>query len=748
MNILDQKEVVGKKSKAPTSEVVDKKSKAPTSIAQIKRQVKHYADWFSAENQRNALASTAREKKDYIESATKVVKVGEKDVMVFAPFRPDHSALQTITTAQVVVLCAIALVCGFGLVWLRLELLAIMMAALTAFYLFHLLLDVIQAALTLRSSAEKQIDMEVIHALKDADWPNYTILCPLYREVEVVPQFVEAMKALEYPVDKLQILLLTEEDDAETRNAMRAMQLPPHFKVVTVPDGSPRTKPRACNYGLMIAMGRYTVIYDAEDIPDPWQLKKAVLTFANHDPDLACVQAKLNFYNPYQNLLTRLFTIEYSLWFDFILPGLQRVGFSLPLGGTSNHFQTQVLRALGGWDAYNVTEDCDLGIRLASYRFKTVVLDSTTYEEANSQLKNWIRQRSRWIKGYMQTYLVQMRHPFRALSKGRFRELASLQLVIAAGMWTFLFNPLLWTLLAVYIAARPMVEGLYHILFPAPVLYMGTLCLIFGNFFYLYLCMIGCMKVKRYHLVKWVLLVPFYWIMMSVAAGLSLFQLIVKPHYWEKTKHGLHLKGKQPLTGLTWLSAQDLAKEETIQEETIQEETLLLTAVADARIKKVVSTITEALLAMPTLSMPAFSRAQRAAIVQSQRTKVRDLWLPVTVITACVASIAAWWYYFQQHETLLYADAYSHLRIARSVVDSATPGFNQLGGVWLPMHHMLMLPFVWNDFLWKTGLAGSIPSMVSYVVAALYLFLFARRFTNDGFACFLGILTFLLNPNI
>ncbi|HAG99178.1 MAG TPA: glycosyl transferase, partial [Ktedonobacter sp.] len=157
-----------------------------------------------------------------------------------------------------------------------------------------------------------------------------------------------------------------------------------------------------------------------------------------------CVQAKLNFYNPYQNLLTRWFTAEYSLWFDLILPGLQQAKLAIPLGGTSNHFPTQILRALGGWDAFNVTEDCDLGLRLSRYQMETVVLNSTTYEEANSKFKNWIRQRSRWIKGYMQTYLINMRRPWRYLRPGRLREFASLQLVIG-GKTAFLFlNPFLW----------------------------------------------------------------------------------------------------------------------------------------------------------------------------------------------------------------------------------------------------------------------------------------------------------------
>ena len=186
-----------------------------------------------------------------------------------------------------------------------------------------------------------------------------------------------------------------------------------------------------------------------------------------------------------------------------------------------------------------MTEDCDLGLRMASYGLKTAMLDSTTYEEANSRVKNWIRQRSRWIKGYMQTYLVYMRQPQVYLRKGRLREFFSLQLFVGGKTAVLFVNPFMWVLAAIYILFRPI--DVYHTLFPAPVLYMGTMCLIFGNFFYTYSHLIGCMKRGHYHLVKWTLLIPIYWAMASVAAFMALQQLIFKPHYWEKTQHGLHL---------------------------------------------------------------------------------------------------------------------------------------------------------------------------------------------------------------
>jgi cellulose synthase/poly-beta-1,6-N-acetylglucosamine synthase-like glycosyltransferase len=447
-----------------------------------------------------------------------------------------------LTRGQAIVLIALVLAWAAGLALWGVAALVATLAIVTVIYVGDLLLTAWLAARTLNHAPEARVDEAVVRALAEANWPRYTILCPLYRETEVVPQFVQAMTALDYPVDKLQILFLTEADDAATRNAILALGLPERFEVLTVPDGELRTKPRACNYGLLRATGEYVVIFDAEDIPDPLQLKKAVLTFADHGDDLACVQAKLNFYNPRQNLLTRWFTNEYTLWFDLTLPGLQRLRAALPLGGTSNHFRTGRLRQVGGWDPFNVTEDCDLGLRLAQHHLRTVVLDSTTLEEANSRPKNWVRQRSRWIKGYLQTYLVHMRRPWAFVREGRLRDFFALQMVVGARSATLYINPLMWLLLVVYVAFRATVEPTYHLLYPAPIFYLGMVSLVFGNFLYIYAYLVACAKRRQWGMMHWALLIPIYWAMMSVAASVALIQLIFRPYFWEKTQHGLHLK--------------------------------------------------------------------------------------------------------------------------------------------------------------------------------------------------------------
>jgi cellulose synthase/poly-beta-1,6-N-acetylglucosamine synthase-like glycosyltransferase len=240
-------------------------------------------------------------------------------------------------------------------------------------------------------------------------------------------------------------------------------------------------------------------------------------------------------------LLTRFFTAEYSLWFDVILPGLQTVQTALPLGGTSNHFKVNVLRELKGWDPFNVTEDCDLGIRLFKKGYKTAMIDSTTLEEANSNTKNWLRQRSRWIKGYMQTYLVHMRNPYQFFKEFGVHALL-FQLIIGARISFMLINPILWLMTVAYFALFAFVGPAIEALFPSYILYMAVFSLIFGNFLYIYNYMIGVAKREHWPLMKFVFLIPLYWLLASAAATIAFYQLLTKPHYWEKTNHGLHIK--------------------------------------------------------------------------------------------------------------------------------------------------------------------------------------------------------------
>ena len=731
----------------------------PTIVDQrIRERVERYAQWLQINNN---LPASPQKMQAYQDAALEINKVGKREVCTFAPFQERTSALHVLTSDQFTILAILAIYWSLGLFFLHLAMLAITLSIITLLYICEFVTSGMLVTKSFSGSSGEMIEEGIIHALDQlgVEWPTYTILCPLYKEATIVPQFVEAIKALDYPMDRLQALFLTEENDNETRAALYSMHLPASFTILTVPKGTPQTKPRACNFGLLQAKGQFVVIFDAEDKPEPYQLKEAVLTFANHGSEVACVQAKLNYYNSGQNLLTRWFTAEYSTWFDIMLPGLQHSGFSLPLGGTSNHFRAEVLRALGGWDAFNVTEDCDLGLRISQYGLKTAVLDSTTYEEATSRFKTWLLQRSRWIKGYLQTYLVHMRHPVQTLRQGQMRKFCSLQLIVGAWTVVLLINPLMWVLTLCYILFRPV--HLYSILFPGPILYLGVFCLIFGNFFYIYIQLIGCLQRQEYALMKWVLLIPFYWVMMSISAYIAFYQLIVKPHHWEKTQHGSHLaraaRAQVPtLRGCHPERSEGSALLPGLEPEgqavTASMPTTRIFAVTVGRVFKQVAAPNT--LEATTQRVIALRRAlatqigQRRVRRQEHLPHTRDLWLVATIIIACISSISACWYYFQQHEVLLYDDAYSHLRIARSVFDSATPGLAQLGSVWLPLQHILMWPFILNDYLWYSGLAGSFVSMPSYITAAIYLFLSARRLTRSSIASFIGTLLFIFNPNV
>ncbi len=451
------------------------------------------------------------------------------------------SALRTFAPWQRNLIWAVVLTIGAGLIIRPLETGITVVAVLTIIYFIDAMFNLFLVMKSLKTPPELSSTVEELTAIDEATLPVYSVLCPLYKEAHMLPTFVSAMQGLDWPKNKLDVLLLLEENDPETIAAARAMDLPSYVRILVVPHSMPKTKPKACNYGLSFASGEYVVIYDAEDIPEPSQLKKAYLGFKNSDPSVRCLQAKLNYFNPHQNLLTRLFTAEYSLWFDVILPGLQSINTSIPLGGTSNHFRTADLLELEGWDPFNVTEDCDLGARIFKRGFRTAIIDSVTLEEANSDVKNWIRQRSRWIKGYMQTYLVHMRHPVAFVRENGWHALI-FQLVVGGKIGFMFINPFLWLATVTYFTLYAIVGPTLEALFPPLVFYFAAISLVFGNFLYLYYYMIGTAKREHFQVVKYVFLVPFYWFLVSWAAFIGLYELIVKPHYWQKTLHGLHVK--------------------------------------------------------------------------------------------------------------------------------------------------------------------------------------------------------------
>lgn len=547
--------------------------------------------------------------------------------------------------------------------------------AICGFYGAVILFRLVSVFMALLGNHEQRVSREEVEALRDEDLPIYTVLVPMYKEPEIAQKIARTVTSLDYPLDKLDVKLLLEEDDQLTRSKIDEVMssLPPCVEVILAPivsKGQPRTKPRACNWGLEKARGQYLVIFDAEDQPERDQLKKAVVAFkrleAAGKTNVSCLQAKLNYFNARQNSLTRFFTLEYTNWFDLFLPGLHAVRSPIPLGGTSNHFKTAFLQELGGWDPFNVTEDCDLGIRMARKGHSTQVLDSTTWEEANSQVGNWIRQRSRWIKGYFVTHLVHTRDavlPLAALGvvflllanvltqdlstqdlEERLRPWAGLfknacyvfaGLSFAGAFWSIvqrirnkgnegqlnpyhaaafrftvgglsmmlLLNLVFWCLTMTYLFREPIAHNL-----PTPIariklddttslkealldwklyytdvkdeirysnvtfwnttsafvsgnvtsmearqrisaidtwslisqLFFPVAIMLFvANFIFILLGLISCRKRGLMDLFPHALLVPFYWVLISIAAVKGFWQLFRNPWYWEKTTHGL-----------------------------------------------------------------------------------------------------------------------------------------------------------------------------------------------------------------
>ena len=375
--------------------------------------------------------------------------------------------------------------------------------------------------------------------LPDRALPVFTVLAALYREAASVPGLLAAIEQLDYPAEKLDVVIAVEADDRETRAALDAVSTRFPINVVAVPPGGPRTKPKALNVALPFARGIYTVIYDAEDRPDTGQLRRALGAFRTGPANLACVQARLRIDNTDDSWLVRYFTAEYAAQFDVFMPGLARLGLPLPLGGSSNHFHTETLRKVGGWDAYNVTEDADLGMRLARFGYRTGMIDSTTYEEAPAPLDAWLRQRTRWFKGWMQTWLVHVREPRRLWRQLGPAGFVAFNLMVGGNALGALIHPCL--LIALICSLLQSGGGMWAG-DDVRVFLLGTLYAATAVIGYLSSAVLGWLGLSRRGLLSsaWVLLLtPLHWIFLSVAAWRALHQLFAAPFAWEKTEHGL-----------------------------------------------------------------------------------------------------------------------------------------------------------------------------------------------------------------
>jgi cellulose synthase/poly-beta-1,6-N-acetylglucosamine synthase-like glycosyltransferase len=380
---------------------------------------------------------------------------------------------------------------------------------------------------------------------REFELPNYTVLVAMYREALVLPDLVAGLMALNYPPAKLDIKLVLEETDGETIAAAGALPLPPHFEILIVPDGAPRTKPRALNYALQFASGDFLTIYDAEDRPEPDQLMKAAAHFRRSGPEVACLQARLTFDNASENWLAKQFTIEYASLFGGILPMLDAARLPLPLGGTSNHFRVPALRRIGGWDPHNVTEDADLGMRLYRRGLRAEVLDSVTYEEACCQPWPWLKQRTRWLKGWIQTYGVHMREPFRLAREAGWKGFLAFQGHFAGVIVAALVHPLSYILI-LHDAARGILFADSGTFLGRHMLFLAIFNLVAGYAASLALGWFTLRGKQVRKLAPQLIFIPLYWLMISAACYRAVYQLIKAPYYWEKTEHGVSRSRRKP----------------------------------------------------------------------------------------------------------------------------------------------------------------------------------------------------------
>jgi cellulose synthase/poly-beta-1,6-N-acetylglucosamine synthase-like glycosyltransferase len=374
--------------------------------------------------------------------------------------------------------------------------------------------------------------------LHDSQLPIYTVVAALYREASSVAPLMQYINALDYPREKLDIKLVVEADDLQTRAAIAKLGPMPHVQVIVAPDVGPRTKPKALNCALNFARGTFVTVFDAEDRPDPGQLRGALDVFRTHGQDVACAQASLCIDNTADSWLARMFTTEYAGQFDVFLQGFSNFEMPLPLGGSSNHFRTCVLREVGGWDPYNVTEDADLGFRLARFRYRCVMFPSTTYEEAPARFGPWLRQRSRWMKGWMQTWSVHMRSPrklWRDAGPGGF---FTLNIIVGGNVLTALAHPFLLGELLIR-GGIGFFDDTISSFFAKPFIALYLATIVAGYLTTVTIGLIGLAKRQLLH-EAWILIfTPLYWICLSMAAWRALYQFLTKPYHWEKTEHGL-----------------------------------------------------------------------------------------------------------------------------------------------------------------------------------------------------------------
>lgn len=404
--------------------------------------------------------------------------------------------------------------------------------------IFHLFLSMFFAACAgirfFAVAGFEPVKIATISPSLDRNKPIYSVMVALHDEAEVVPDLIASLKKLKWPRSKLEIKLVCEADDYKTVGAIRAQELDPRFEIILVPPSTPRTKPKALSYALGFTSGIFITLYDAEDRPHPEQLLEAFERFEAADDHLGCLQAPLKIANAQDNVISSMFHFEYAGLFYGLIPWLSRRKAPIMLGGTSNHFRRDALVDIGGWDPFNVTEDADIGIRLWRRGYHIDVLTRPTLEDAPLDLASWIPQRTRWFKGWMQTWLVHMKRPQNLFREASFSSLIIFNILLTGTIVSALLHPFV---LAKAIYLSILSGGEYGTIWITAMTVIDWATVLISYVGFIAMCWVSTDKPLRRKISYRFIFTPFYWLGISSAAWRALVQLQTEPFKWEKTAH-------------------------------------------------------------------------------------------------------------------------------------------------------------------------------------------------------------------
>lgn len=453
---------------------------------------------------------------------------------------PSQSAQGHITKETVSL--AICVICGFvGSLFVVSRLSNVPIFPLVAFgvsilYVFLMLFKLKMMQQSIAHAAREYSPAELA-SMSDEELPVISIMIPLYKETEVIPQIFKYLNDFDYPVEKLDIIFILESTDTETMQGFLAMNPPAHFKALLSPDVQPKTKPKALNVAFKMAKGDVLVIYDAEVLPERDQLKKACLAF-KQNPSVMYLHAKMDVYNAGYNLITKLYTAEFSYFYQFFFPGLVASKFPLPISGHSTFFRREVITRVGAWDGYNLAEDCDIGIRIFRKGFGSgMMLESHTWEQSTTTVSTWVRQRTRWVQGFIQTSIVQLRYPLLLKKELKsWRNFFAFLILVPGNVVLVILNMLQWAMFLFWnLTSAPFLQVAYN----GAVLYVAMTSFVLGNFLFVFFAIYSLYARKHYAIAPWGLLTFAYWFLHGFATIRAAIRFFFYPSKWDKTSHSV-----------------------------------------------------------------------------------------------------------------------------------------------------------------------------------------------------------------